>query len=227
MNVASFIVDNIITSTKDTYLRKQYINSTDYKGRTPLFYAVAEGRLGVARLLIERGANVEVVTNERHLQPGSTALMACAEKNTWECSKLLIQKGADILVVRQDGADATYIAARYGHHKIIQQFVESDYVQVIVNRPTFRGRTPLLTAAFHGHVKVCQILLENRGNIDHQDVDNLTALICASSEGHLDLVKWLVRNGANINKRDKFRKTALTSAEANAHMEVVTFLKKM
>ena len=226
MNVVRFIMKEIVESTEDTDLRKQYINLQDNKGRTPLFHAVAEGRLGVARFLIEHGADLELVTNETHNEPGSTLLMACAEKNTWECFNLILEKGADIMAVRKDGADATYIAARYGHFNIIQKIAETSQIKDIVNRPTFRGRTALLTAAFHGHIKVCKLLFSKGLDINHQDDEKFTALIYAANQGHFDLVKWLVENEAKVRIKDNYGETALTCAEANGHTEIARFLQR-
>ena len=73
---------------------------------------------------MENGADVEAITNDSHIQPGSTALMACAEKNAFECFGILVSNGANISVTREDGADATYIAARYGHNEIVEQIIE-------------------------------------------------------------------------------------------------------
>ena len=226
LGVATFIVDKIIQATKDTDLTKEYLNMTDHKGRTPLFHAVAEGRFKVASLLVESGVDLEVPTNAKHYQPGSTALMACAEKNTSRCAELLIEHGADIFAIRKDGADAAYIASRYGHHTIVQQIVEADVRELVVNRPTFQGRTILLTAAFHGHVRVCKYLVKNGASIDHQDNNNYTALMYAASEGHLEIVKYLLISGANHRKRDVFGNTALKSAEENLHTDVVKYIKR-
>ena len=221
-----FIVEEIIEACHDTDRRKRYINVLDNKGRTSLFHAVAEGRVSIARFLIERDADLESVTNDGHIEPGSTALMACAEKNTVECFNLLMEKGADVLVVRKDGADAAYIAARYGHLKIIQRIAETKEIKEIVNRRTFRGRTALLTAAFHRHLDVCKVLLSKGANLNHQDDDKFTALIYAASEGHYDIVNWLVRKGANVHIKNKFGETALMCANANGHTHITKLLQR-
>ena len=225
MNLITYLVMDVIESFEEAEDRSELLNMPDYKGRTPLFHGAIEMRTDVVRFLIKRGANIESITNERHVEPGSTLLMACAEKNSEECFEVLMGEGADILATREDGADATYIAARYGHVNIIEQLMENDNFELIANRPTFRGRTALLTAAFHGHIQVCKLLYEGGANLNHRDDNKCTALIYAANEGHFDVVKWLITNGASIKLKDIFGETASRSAEKNGHIEIIRILK--
>ena len=226
MNVVEFLVTQVIETYEDEELKSSFINVPDYKGRTPLFHAAVEKRSDVVRFLIERGANMEAVTNEKHIEPGSTVLMACAEKNSRKCFEILIEGGADILATRDDGADATYIAARYGHLDIIEQIAETSKMKSIVNRPTFRGRTALSTAAFHGHIQVCKVLFAKGADLNHRDENNVTALIYAADEGHFDVVKWLVENGADVQLKDNYEDTALLCAETNGYTEIFRYLQR-
>ena len=198
IKVVTMILKDIINVECDDDLRNSYINFKDYKGRTSLFYATAEGHLGVVKLLVENGADLECITSEKHTQPGSTPLMACAEKNHRDCFDCLIENGADIMATREDGADAIYIAARYGHHEIIERIVNMDESSLVVNRPTFRRRTAFLTAAFHGHKLVCAKLLHLLNDINQKDKDGFTAIMYARNKGDVDLVKWLTQNGAKV-----------------------------
>ena len=128
--------------------------------------------------------------------------MASAEKNHFDCFDFLIKKEADIMATREDGADAVYIAARYGHHEIIERIVQMDKSSLVVNRPTFRRRTAFLTAAFHGHKLVCAKLLRVLNDINHKDTDGCTGIMYASNKGDIELVKWLTQNGAKIEYSD-------------------------
>ena len=225
INVVRFLVTEILESSTDKELRNRQLNFTDKKGRTSLFHAAAENKINVVRFLAER-ADLESATNNDHNEPGSTALMACAEKGNSECFKILLEKGANVMAIRKDGADAMYMAARFGHTQIIEDIAETAKMKLIVNRPSFRGRTALLTAAYHGHIKVCKILYKEGANLDHQDDDKFTALIYAASEGFFDLVKFLVEKGADMHLKDKFGETASVFADASGYYEVARFLSK-
>ena len=224
-DVVSFIVDEIIDVLDDDEKKKYYLNLKDYKGRTPLFHAVAEERNSVAEVLVEKGASLEESTNEKHIEPGSTPLMACAEKNNREGFCFLLNSGADLLATRNDGADATYIAARYGHLSILEDLEEYGKVNKIVKRGTFRGRSALMTAALHGHLNVCKFLFQHGAVLNHQDDDKFTALMFASSNGYIELVKWLLCNGAKTNLKASNGDTAMKLADANGYDEILKCLK--
>ena len=226
MGVATCILDKITAITEDEILQKQYINIQDCKGRTPLFHAVAEGRIEVTQLMLERGADLEISTNHKHRQPGSTPLMACCEKNSLECLSILLDYGASLMHVREDGADATYIAARYGHLDAIERISECTEMETVINRPTFRGRTALITATFHGHTLVIRKLFKCGASLDHQDEYKMNALMYATREGYYDIVKWLVVNGANTRKRDLEGKNAMKIAESKGHVVIEKYLKQ-
>ena len=224
-DVVSFIVDEIIDAIDDDEKKKYYLNLQDYKGRTALFHAVAEDRNSVAEVLVNKGANIEEATTEKHIEPGSTPLMACAEKNNREGFLFLLNSGADILATRSDGADATYIAARYGHLNILEDLEECRKLNKTVKRSTFRGRSALMTAALHGHLNVCKFLFQNGALINHQDDDKFTALMFAASNGYTELVKWLLCNGARTNVRASNGDTAMKLAEAKGYEEILKCLK--
>jgi ankyrin repeat protein len=223
--VVELIFEEIIEPTQNEELRKTYINFQDDKGRSSLFYAVAEDHLNIVKVLVENGADMEAITSDKHALPGSTALMACAEKNNVECFDFLIEKGANILVTRNDGADATYIAARYGHQEILERILEMDDARLLVNRSTFHGRTAFITSAFQGHIHICQILLRLVENINHQDDAGITALMYAAREGNVELVKWIFENDGNIDIQDKSGEKALNYAIKYKQIEVVKFLR--
>jgi ankyrin repeat protein len=75
------------------------LNVFDYMGYTPLMYAVREGKIQVARLLLEMGADVNVHDEQ---QIGPTALMVAVEKSNNDLRpdiiELLLQAGADPLI---------------------------------------------------------------------------------------------------------------------------------
>ena len=230
LELTRFIVHQLFESVLDNELRKQYVNLKDKKGRTPLFHAAAHGKYYVVRTLVERGVDLDAETNEAHAAPGSTAIMACAENNHLTCFEYLLDRGADLLAKRSDGADAYYLASMNGNTRIVKSIVTTELIRIvchdILDKPTFRGRTPLSTAAFHGHLEIVKLLFQRGAQINHRDDDEFTPLILASYEGHLKVVKWLLRNGANLSDVDKFGDTALESAEICGHSEVASFLNK-
>ena len=227
VNIVNFAWKELIASTTSKKLRKQYVDMTDFKGRTALFNASAKGYGEVVYYLINRDINLEVPTNENHVTPGSTALMASAERNTLECFELLMDAGANILAQRKDRADALYLAAKNGNNDIIRFLGVNDYIGPVINRESFHGRTAILTASLNGHLETCKVLLEYGAKLNYQDKDKFTAVIFAANEGHESIVKWLVANGADIYRKDKHGASALATALAQGHNKIVSFLLKV
>ena len=60
-------------------------------GSTALIMAARAGSVGVLRVLIDLGANVDAVTDE-----GATALMVASQNGHSECVRLLIEARADV-----------------------------------------------------------------------------------------------------------------------------------
>ena len=103
---------------------------------------------------------------------------------------------------------------------------EHSKLDELINRPTFRGRTALLTAAHHGHIQVCKYLFKKGANLNHQDEHKFTALIYAANQGHFDVVKLLVDNGANVHLKDSFGETALNCALTQGYSEIIQYLRR-
>ena len=232
VNVIEFIVDEVINNIDNEIIREKYKNLRDYRGRSCVFHAAAEGRKTVLAYLLAHGADPNLGTNQNHYEPGSTPLMASAEKNEIECFNILVDKGADLFKTRDDGADAIYIAARFGHIELIKTFferlIENEREKVVVkmvNRPTFKGRTPLLTAALHGHILVLKEFLDHGACIDHQDDRGYTAVMYAASSGHYDIVKTLISSGANLSKKNKSHDNALKCAMLNDENDIAKLIK--
>ena len=228
MIVVRFIANEIISTIPNLQTQEQYFNAPDEKGRTPLFFSAALGFLDITKLLLNRGVKIDSRTNGFHPAPGSTPLMATAEKGHVKCFAALMDSGADIFEQRLDGADALYLATREGRKKIIEMIVNTDKMKIvcrdIINRPTYRNRTAIHTSAFHGYLGIAHLLFEHGAELDIPDEDGFTPLILAAHEGHFEIVKWLIEKGVSICKKDKFGDTALETSEINGHIEIMKYL---
>ena len=71
-----------------------------------------------------------------------------------------------------------------------------------VNLGDANGNTPLILAAFHGHVDAVRFLLQHGALVDKTNHQHQTALILSAKAGHADVVILLLRAGANATLRD-------------------------
>jgi|GEM_PF-777012 len=99
------------------------VNARDRYGRTPLHYAAAAGRAEVAKLLLERGADV----NAKEDKYGDTPLHAAAAFGYAEVARLLLEHGADPSIGDNDSVTPLDVAREEGHEevaRVIEEFMK-------------------------------------------------------------------------------------------------------
>ena len=84
--------------------------------------------------------------------------------------------------------------------------------------------TPLLYAAWYGHVNVVRVLLEGGADVDRANADQDTALHVAAQYGHLDVCRLLLDWGAKVDPLNKWRFTPLHWAALLGRLSVVELL---
>ena len=98
------------------------------------------------------------------------------------------------------------------------QTVESELAAgVNVNAASLNGQnqTVLMLAAYNGHMKLVEMLIDHGGDVNHLDSTGRTALMYCSSGPFPETVQLLIDGGANVNIIDNNEKwTALMFAAA-------------
>ncbi len=95
-----------------------------------------------------------------------------------------------------------------------------------VNSRNNRGMSPLMTAAFWGHLQVVHELIRAGANVNARNNDGWTALMYAILEDQLQIARELIRAGANVNARNNDGDTALTGAARRGRTQIVRELLK-
>ncbi|ELK30916.1 Ankyrin repeat domain-containing protein 50 [Myotis davidii] len=95
-----------------------------------------------------------------------------------------------------------------------------------INAADNEKRSALQSAAWQGHVKVVQLLIEHGAVVDHTCNQGATALCIAAQEGHIDVVQVLLEHGADPNHADQFGRTAMRVAAKNGHSQIIKLLEK-
>jgi len=132
---------------------------------------------------------------------GTTALHGALDYGHVKVACYLPDQGADINARDCYGHTPMYKACREGRLGVVELLVLRAADPTI--RTTSSDRwTPLMIAAYGGHVEVTRYLLRIRavratGSIDAQNTHGQTALLWAACEGHVEVVKLLVDAGAN------------------------------
>jgi len=186
---------------------------------TPLHYAAKHGHVEIARLLIEKGADVNALGCL-----DKTPLHYAALWGHFEIARLLIEKGADVSALTCSDNTLLHNAALYGYFEIARLLIENG---ADVNALGCLDKTPLHYAAEHGHVEIARLLIENGADVNAKNIDRWAPLHEAAERGHVEVAKLLIEKGANAIARIKepYRGwTPLDLALRKHHHDMVGFL---
>ncbi len=121
-------------------------------------------------------------------------------------------------VLEVKGYKNIFEAAKDGNLAAIEFFIGNG---VDINAFDNIGNTPLVVAAFYGHMETVQWLFMQEGVMQ---VTKDSALMQAARSGHIEIVQWLVGHGADSDCVLSDGSTPLILAASNGHMETVQWL---
>jgi ankyrin repeat domain-containing protein 50 len=199
------------------------VNQKDELGKTPLWYAAANGHQNIVQQLLEKGGKVDARDDN-----GLTALSWATHHGYNDIVALLIKNGA------RRKSEARYLETRdrYRRTPLIKAAKDGNDVvaQLLLDHgATIDGtdknhRTALMWASQHGHNATVKLLLDCGAAIDATDDFGWTALIWASRHGYNAIVKLLVDCGAAIDATDNNGKTALMVASLHGYKATAKLL---
>lgn len=151
------------------------ISVKNERGRTALISAADFGRESTVKLLLERGAAVDLTDNS-----GRSAL---SHADTPPIAEMLIKKGADV-----------NLKDRHGRPPLVHAETTA-MIDVLLKHGAEidggDGGTALMWAAYDGLDEIVTHLLEKGANIRKRDEYGYDAAMLASNGGHDELVKFL------------------------------------
>ncbi|MBD1891287.1 ankyrin repeat domain-containing protein [Coleofasciculus sp. FACHB-SPT9] len=197
------------------------INAIGSNGQTALMYAAHYVRIPVVQILIDAGAELDIVSEEDGLGEGKTALMHVAGSffatgKRAEMVKMLVEAGANINLKRKDGRTALMWAAMAGYADSTQALIEAG---ADLDARDDEGNTAMMLAEGYRHPKIVRLLKQAGAS---EEGMNEIALIEAASDGNAEQVRALIQAGADINRR--MNSTALCNAASRGHDEIVRML---
>ena len=136
-----------------------YLTAESSFGWAPLHFAAYAGNLEVAKLLLERGADIDRRANTKFR---NTPLQVSLLTGQEEMAALLVARGADVRIEQAEGFTALHEAAQIGSEKLIALFLDHG---ADPNARGQDGRTPLAMARKAGHESAAK-LLQARGAVE-------------------------------------------------------------
>ncbi|EJD74415.1 hypothetical protein LOAG_18270 [Loa loa] len=192
------IVDKIGAGAVQIVQNKQTKN-----GWSPLMEACALGHFGVAKILLEHHARVDVFDEN-----GRTALHLAAANGHLKLTQLLLTSKAFndypavvklFLKMRQNnravltaidlnGSTCAHIAAVKGSYAVVKELMMIDKAMVIQAKTKTMEATALHMAAAGGHDKIVKFLLENGANAENENAHGMTALHLGAKNGFVPIL---------------------------------------
>jgi hypothetical protein len=181
--------------------RKDWIETPDELGFSPLHIAVQNNDCRLITALIGAGAQIEATTEE-----GATPLLLAADMGHVKAAEILVNNDANLRHKDKEGWQAIHWAAQFGHLGILEYLCP----KVVGSIPSeeFKANdwtTPMHCAAEVGHLHVVKLLIENGFEVAARNNKGQTPKILAQNNGYNNVVKALTE--AEKNKRDTSRAT--------------------
>jgi ankyrin repeat protein len=164
------------------------VNVYDKEGKTPLLYALEEGRKPMRDLLLARGADVNYAERDDNFG----ALMRAADWGDVDLARLLLDKGANVNATGLwDRKTSLMRAAAKAHMELLRLLCDRG---AALDASHNDGMTALMFAAQEGHAEVVKELLARGADASVKNGwrhDGPTALGIAQAAGRADVVKLL------------------------------------
>lgn len=181
--------------------------------RTPLYWAVRNNHKDVAKLLIEKGADVSSI---------SLLYYVCMHGHR-DLAEFLIQKGAD--VNSKDWGDTPSHYAVWGGHVDVLELLLAHGADASAKDSA--AWSLLHYAAGSGSTDMTRLLLNKGADVNAKENEGgQTPLHRAAEEGHTTAAELLIANGADVNAKDNQGRTPLSLAKEKGHKEIVELLRK-
>lgn len=177
------------------------VNDTNDSALTNIFRIVEEGAFKldskplneeymklVARLLIEKGINVNIVNNK-----GYDAFLYAINFGFKDIINLLIEKGTDIKRKNQKGENALLLSAEGGNYETSKLLIEKG---LRVNTVDNEGITPLMKAVSSLNIDLIKLLIEKGADVNAKTLSGQTVLEISKIDSNEEITNLLIKSGA-------------------------------
>ena len=151
------------------------VNHITIGGLTPLNQAASGQYLDIVRMLINKGAVI-------NLEGAQNPLASAALGGSNQIVKELIEADANI-----DDDNPLYIAAEKNHLEVVRILIENNANVNQVSSGESDNETPLFVAAENGHFDIVKELIEGSADITITNSEGISPLFVASENGFVNI----------------------------------------
>lgn len=178
--------------------------------KAPLNRAAALGNRGLARKLVQAGADI------------GNALHAAAWGGHRDIVNDFLLNGESVGVKDTNGCTPLHVAARRGKAEIVRLLLLNG---ADINALDNQEWTPLLRAVYHGHATVALALLAGGADVSLRcGAVKGSAVHMAAEMGRLGILRAMIEHGADVNAGDTNHCTALHVAASENKVEAINVL---
>jgi ankyrin repeat protein len=204
--------------------RSKDINVKGYFGQTALHEAARQGNVEIVKLLIDRGADINIITVDRNR---GTALHDAALKGNMEIVKMLIEKGSNVNATNKSGGTVLAKAISSGNKKVVELVLDSGgAINVVLNEEKV---SHLLQVVKEGKIEIAELLIARGADVTCADFAGRTPLHEAVDRngGLLGIATLLLEKGAKVDARSTYPgQTPLHAAVLTGNKDIVQLLLK-
>ncbi|VDO00179.1 unnamed protein product [Rodentolepis nana] len=184
---------------------------------SPLMLALKKHHIGIAEMLIDRGASPYSL----NLKVESALNMAIE----------MLQINLIDIMLEQDAVPHMKMPALYSACSKVAQWNLIEYIDLLLNAganlniPFNHVDPPLNISCSRGNLEMVEMWLEHGAPIERYDSGGLTPLMRASSRGHFEICQVLINRGALVKAvSSDGQNTALSLALQGNHLNCVNLL---
>ncbi|XP_070969927.1 histone-lysine N-methyltransferase EHMT2-like isoform X3 [Oncorhynchus clarkii lewisi] len=183
--------------------------------RCALHVAAQRGLLEVCYMLVQAGAKLDIQDKSMR-----TPLLEAIVNNHVEVTRYLVQSGACVYHIEEDGYTGLHHAAKLGSLDIVTLLLETG--QVDINAQDSGGWTPIIWAAEHKHIKVIRALLNRGADVTLKDKEMNACLHWASFAGCVTIAEMVLNAGCPLSSVNMHGDTPLHIASREGFLDCVT-----
>lgn len=187
------------------------VNAADESGMRAFVFAKYNRQDAIARLLLDRGADLDVFA-------------AAMAGNAGHVLSLIGGDPSLAVALSNDGWTALHLAAFFGHTNCAGALLDGG-ANVNKRSTSPMQNTPLHAAVAGRHVEIARLLIERGADVNARQHGGWTALHAAAQSGNAELARVLIGAGADTNLRADNGQCAMDLALTHGHQQVVEILE--
>jgi RNA polymerase sigma factor (sigma-70 family) len=244
-------IRDLLTKGADIHVRANKGMKGGSENWPLLAFAVEEKNLEIAKLLIEKGADVNakgIITKSQDENEFFDSILAVAvRRESAEIVELLVSKGADVHF--KGGNENLCILARARNLETVRfllshgEYDKKELSQALVQAAAYLsldvlmllkgsgahfeetdGPTALVSAIEGRRLEAVKFVLNEGVDINAKLDEGWTPLLKAAERGSTDIFKWLIENGADIHARNESGSSVMMLVASRNKFECVKLL---